>query len=176
MSTSAFTEIGIISPTLCEFFNLPFYTEMSEEEATIKIWNYILQNKLIIDERVIILDAAIHPVIHPYFIENHKNERDNCQNDTYHVEHSIIMVYVAKMHLDPTFIERDIQTRLRRIRMNIAARKILRSYKNKNNSTSNIRKSPNISNDWCQYLAKKYNKPIYRSHLSDDWYDAPQFD
>lgn len=148
-------EEQMISPTLAEFFNVPFFTKMSQEDIVLALWNYIIKNNFLIDDRLILLDKILEPVMHPFFLWKGNNE---------HIEHTIVMVYIAKMHVDPDFIQQDIDSRLLRIRKNMAARRLLRllSYKRSKVSPLEISKDGNIDipvvSPWVKYLATHYGK------------------
>jgi chromatin remodeling complex protein RSC6 len=130
-----------ISPTLAEFLHVPYFTKMNEEDIIVAMWHYILDHRLLIDFRKIIVDAALKPVLHPYFYW-----RDNdCKT-----ENTIVMVYIAKMHLDPEFIERDVKERLEKIRKNIAARRIMRFMK------MNDQQRYDRNQVWLKYLVDHY--------------------
>ena len=131
-----------ISPTLAEFLQVPYYTKMDEEDVVLRIWDYLITKRLFIDHRTIVLDDMIKPVMHPFFYW-----RDNdCQT-----EHTIIMVFIVKMHMDPEFIERDVEDRLERIRKKIAVRKIVKFLK--------THKKPQYDRNqvWLQYLVEHYS-------------------
>jgi hypothetical protein len=110
-----------ISPTLAEFFNVPYHTQLDENDVTLALWHYMMNNNLIIDNRVIILDKMLMPIIHPPF----------CYRGEYnpHLESSIVMYFVARMHLDPVFIQQDIDYRLESLSKKLAARRILHFYR-----------------------------------------------
>lgn len=130
-----------ISPTLAEFFKVPYHTKMNEEDIVVGIWNYVIEHKLFIDSRVIVLDDQLRPVVHPYFYW-----KDNkCKT-----EDSIVLVYIAKMHIDPEFIERDVQERLLRIKRNIAARKIVKFIR------SHMKLTYDQDRVWLKYLVGHY--------------------
>ena len=138
-----------ISPTLAEFFNVPFATKMSEEDIVLALWKYIESNNLLIDGRLILLDALLKPVIHPFFIW----EGNDCNT-----EQSIVMVFIAKMHLDPDFIREDVLFRLDRIKRNIAARKILYFLKSRSGDERKEISTEDIKLDvsWVSHLASIY--------------------
>lgn len=151
-----------ISPTLCEFFNVPFHTRMSEEDVTLKIWSYIQNNRLLIDNRKILLNSALLPVIHPPCIKQEKCDTEN----------SLVMIYVAKMHMDPTFIEQDLHYRLDRIRKNILARKIFYFYRlNKN---KRVQKSDTPTRSWCSYIATHFGN--FKSISDEEKYDKDDYE
>jgi len=149
-----------ISPTLAEFLKVPFYTKMYEEDIVLMIWEYILKKNLFIDQRMLLLDKNLTPVIHPKFFYG--------ETET-HLEHSFVMIYIAKMHQDPAFIERDVRDRLDRIARNIAARKILRFYRKHRGGDDNC--PPHQL--WLRYLVHSYGENLrngngdYHRHYSE---------
>jgi hypothetical protein len=142
-----------ISPTLAEFFNLPYNTKMTEESIIISLWHYITQNNLLIDNRLIILDAMLKPVIHPFFLWKGNTDSD--------LEQSIVMMFIAKMHTDPEFVQQDVDFRLDRIKRNIASRKITRFFRRYcGNLHEKLWEPPTghmVTKSWLHYLAVHYN-------------------
>lgn len=110
----------VISPTLAEFLRVPYFTKMNEEDIVLHVWRYINERKLFIDFRTLMLDKELTKIFHPRFFYG--------ESET-NLEHTFAMIYIAKMHLDPNFIERDVRDRLDRIAKNIAARKILAFFR-----------------------------------------------
>lgn len=140
-----------ISPTLAEFFNVSFQTKMTEEDVVTSLWHYIILNNRYIDERYIILDKYLSKVIHPEFIYDFSNST---------TEKGLVLVYIAKMHIDPIFILKDKMHRLERIKRDIAARKIQKFFKTYCLDIHDaLWKPPNgkmINFLWVEYLAKIY--------------------
>lgn len=160
----------MISPTLAEFFNVPFFTKMSQENIVLALWNYIINNNFLIDDRLVLLDKLLEPVVHPFFLWKGNSDSPD------HTENTIVMVYIAKMHVDPEFIQQDIDSRLFRIRKNMIARRLWQSFlKYKEQSTASSKSNDEIEeNDvefngigriptmglrpspWVKYLATHY--------------------
>jgi hypothetical protein len=131
-----------ISPTLAKFLNVPYHTKLNEEDIICSIWDYLIKKRLFIDGRTLLLDKKILPVFHPPFYWSAQRNQN--------IEHSIVLFYIAKMHMDPDFIERDRHDRLNKIAKNIAARKII-NFLGKN-------KGKKCTQDqlWIQYLMDHY--------------------
>jgi len=134
-----------ISPTLADFLEVPYHTKITEAEAICGIWDYIVHNNLLIDMRTILLDAKLKPLLHPPFYWRH---------DDSITENSVILLYIAKMHLDPEFILLDRENRLDRIRRNIAARKILDRWRYYNGRKKAQEIEPGVC--WLRYLVGHY--------------------
>ena len=132
-----------ISPTLAEFLHVPYWTKMNEEDIILEIWDYMHKRNLFIDSRTILVDKALTPVLHPHFY---------WQDNECTTENTVILIFIAKMHLDPDFIEKDVNERLTRIKRNMAARKILRYLKTHRRGDDML--PPNQM--WLQYLATHY--------------------
>lgn len=140
-----------ISPTLAEFLQVPYWTKMHEEDIVLKIWDYLTRNNLLIDGRQILVTKELSPVLHPHFYW----QEEHCST-----EQTIIMVFIAKMHLDPIFIQKDVEEHLENLKKKIACRKIVRFLKaNRGNGT----RKPQL---WLKYLANHYgfNGNGYTSH------------
>ena len=104
------------------------------------------------------IDKTLEPVMHPFFLWKGNNE---------HIEHTIVMVYIAKMHIDPDFIQQDIDSRLLRIRKNMTARRLLRFFPYKRygvceKSSLDVLENCNVDipvvSPWVKYLATHYGK------------------
>jgi hypothetical protein len=145
----------MISPTLAEFLNVPYFTKMSEEDIIVSIWHYITENRLLLDDRLIMLDQKLNAVIHP----------EACwENEECHMESAIIMIFIAKMHLDPRFIEKDVQWRLKKLRQKRAARVLLKFMKRKKYGDGGEEcgddghvESSRVQ--WLNFLVDKYGHP-----------------
>ena len=111
-------EARIISPTLAEFLNVPYFTKLNEQDIVLALWRYIETHRLLIDDRIIALDKRIGSVVHPEVYWGEVSESP--------LESSIVMVSIARMHQDPDFIRRDVDRRLKKLREKQAARVISR--------------------------------------------------
>ena len=131
-----------ISPTLAKFLQVPYYTKMNEEDIVLAIWDYILTNKLFIDNRTLLVDRALQPVFHPPF----------CYKGYCEFENLLIMVFIAKMHTDPDFIEKDVAYHMEHIRRNFAATKLQNWYRNCKKRGG----GDHEEHIWVTYLATHY--------------------
>lgn len=142
-----------ISPTLAKFLKVSYHTKMSEEDIVLSIWNYILSKNLFIDNRMLMVDHALQPVLHPPFFY-----RGYCET-----EDSLIMLFIAKMHIDPDFIDKDIAYHMQHIRRNFAATVIqnwYRSCKSGKSEGGDSSESDGVNGEhiWVAYLASHYGQ------------------
>jgi hypothetical protein len=145
---NAFESPSSISPTLAEFLHVPYHTKMDEEDIVLAIWSYILGNKLFVDNRMLLVDKELQPVFHPpFYYKGYSNTED-----------SLIMVFIAKMHMDPDFIKRDIEHRMERIRKNYAATKLQYWYRRCKSQKDSNGSDGNKAHFWMTYLACHYGR------------------
>src|SRR6478609_1717239 len=138
-----------ISPTLANFLGVPYFTKMNEEEIVISLWHYILDHRLLHDERLLLLDKKLEPVVHPgvYWGDSES-----------FTESSIVMIFVAKMHQDSAFIDRDVERRLQKLKEQRAARTIVKFLREHCNVNKSQHVLPN-NGTWVSFLANKYGHP-----------------